>query len=56
MPRKASGHVKFMVMLPAALVKTIKRVAGEKRQTYSAVAEEWLLKGLSEHESRKAEK
>jgi hypothetical protein len=27
MPRKASGHVKFMVMLPAALVKTIKRVA-----------------------------
>jgi hypothetical protein len=56
MPRKASGHVKFMVMLPAALVKTIKRVAGEKRQTYSAVAEEWLLKGLAEHEGRKSEK
>jgi hypothetical protein len=56
MPRKASGHVKLMVMLPAALVKTIKRVAGEKRQTYSAVAEEWLLKGQAEHEARKAER
>jgi hypothetical protein len=56
MPRKATGHVKFMVMLPAALVKTIKRVAGEKHQTFSAVAEEWLLKGQAEYEASKVEK
>ena len=53
MPRKATGHVKIMFMLPAGLVRTIKRVSVEKRQTHSAVAEEWLLKGLAEHEARK---
>ena len=53
MPRKPSGHIKFMFMLPPALVKAIKRVATEKRQTYSAVAEEWLEKGKADHEARK---
>ena len=55
MPRKATGHVKIMFMLPAGLVRTIKRVSVEKRQTHSAVAEEWLLKGLAEHEAKKAD-
>ena len=54
MPRKATGHVKIMFMLPARLVQTIKRVSVEKRQTHSAVAEEWLLRGLAEYETKKA--
>jgi aryl-alcohol dehydrogenase-like predicted oxidoreductase len=39
-------------MLPASLVKALKKVAEEKRQTYSAVAEEWLLEGKTKHEAR----
>jgi hypothetical protein len=43
-----------MFMLPARLAQTIKRVSAEKRQTHSAVAEEWLLRGLAEYEAKKA--
>jgi hypothetical protein len=32
-------------MLPAELVEALRRAAEEKRQTYSVVAEEWLLAG-----------
>jgi hypothetical protein len=38
-------------MLPAALVKAIKKVADEKRQTFSALAEEWLLEGKAKHDA-----
>ena len=51
MPRKPTGHVKFMCMLPPALVKALKRVAEEKHQTYSAVTEEWLLAGKAKHDA-----
>ncbi|MGA9654841.1 MAG: hypothetical protein WBV96_13105 [Polyangia bacterium] len=53
MPRKSAGHVKIMFCLPPGLVKAIKRVATEKRQTHSTVVEEWLERGLAEHEARK---
>jgi hypothetical protein len=49
---RAQGNI--LMRLPAALVKTIKRMAGEKRQTFSAVAEDWLLKGQAEYEATKA--
>jgi hypothetical protein len=43
-----------MFMLPPKLVKALKRAATERHQTYSAAVEEWIEKGLAEHEARKA--
>jgi predicted transcriptional regulator len=45
-----------MFSLPPALVKALKRAAAERRQTNSTVVEEWIAKGVAEHEARKAEK
>jgi NAD(P)H-flavin reductase len=54
MPRKAAGHEKILLCLPPKMVKAIKRAAGERNQTYSALAEDWLAKGQAEYEARKA--
>lgn len=53
MPRKAAGHEKILLCLPPKMVKAIKRAAGERNQTYSALAEDWLAKGQAEYEARK---
>ena len=37
-----------------ALLKALKRAATEKRQTYSALAEEWLEKGRADYDAKKA--
>jgi len=41
-------------MLPPKLVKALKRAATERHQTYSAAVEEWIERGLAEHEARKS--
>lgn len=51
---KPSGNVKIMFSLPPALVKALKRIATERRQTNSTVVEEWIQKGVTEHDARKA--
>ncbi|MGB7811318.1 MAG: hypothetical protein WBP56_09335 [Polyangia bacterium] len=53
MARRLLGHAKIMFCLDPGLVKALKHAATEKRQTYSAVAEEWLERGRTEYEARK---
>ena len=53
MPRRKLNHDKILLCLPPALLKALKRAATEKRQTYSALAEEWLERGREEYETRK---
>ncbi|MGB8294959.1 MAG: hypothetical protein WCG85_05995 [Polyangia bacterium] len=54
MPRKPLNHDKILLCLPPALLKALKRAATEKRQTYSALAEEWLEKGRADYDAKKA--
>ena len=54
MPRKPLHHDKILLCLPPALLKALKRAATEKRQTYSALAEEWLEKGRADYDAKKA--
>ena len=41
-------------MLPPKLVKALKRAATERHQDLSAAVEEWIGRGLAEHEARKS--
>jgi hypothetical protein len=50
---KPSGNVKIMFSLPPTVVKALKRIAAERRQTNSIVVEEWILKGVAEHDAKK---
>jgi hypothetical protein len=50
---KPSGNVKIMFSLPPTVVKALKRIAAERRQTNSIVVEEWILKGVAEHNAKK---
>jgi predicted transcriptional regulator len=50
---KTTGNVKIMFSLPPALVKALKRVATERKQTNSTVVEEWISHGVTEHDARK---
>jgi hypothetical protein len=43
-----------MFMLPPKLMAKRRKAAAEKHQTYSAAVEEWIEKGLAEHEARKS--
>jgi predicted transcriptional regulator len=54
--RTLKGNVKIMFSLPPALVKALKRVATERKQTNSTVVEEWIARGVAEHDARKVEK
>jgi predicted transcriptional regulator len=51
---KTTGNIKIMFSLPPALVKALKRVATERKQTNSTVVEEWIARGVAEHDARKA--
>jgi hypothetical protein len=42
-----------MFSLPPTVVKALKRIAAERRQTNSIVVEEWILKGVAEHDAKK---
>ncbi len=53
MPRKPSGHIKVMFMLPPKLMARLRKAAAERHQTFSASVEEWVERGLAEHEARK---
>ena len=46
-------NVKIMFSLPPTVVKALKRIAAERRQTNSIVVEEWILKGVAEHDAKK---
>jgi predicted transcriptional regulator len=50
---KPSGNIKIMFSLPPTLVKALKRIATERRQTNSIVVEEWIQKGVTEHDAKK---
>ena len=54
MSRKPSGHIKVMFMLPPKLMTKLRKAAAERHQPYSAAVEEWIERGLAEHEARKA--
>jgi hypothetical protein len=43
-----------MLHLSPALIEGLRSAAVEREMTYSALASEWLQKGLAEHEARKA--
>jgi hypothetical protein len=43
-----------MFMLPPKLMTKLRKAAAERHQTYSAAVEEWIERGLAEHEARKA--
>jgi len=45
-----------MFTLPPGLVKAVKRVAVERKQTNSTVVEEWVARGVAEHDARKQAK
>ena len=51
--RKTTTNVKIMFSLPPALVKALKRVATERKQTNSTVVEEWISHGVALHDARK---
>jgi predicted transcriptional regulator len=56
MSRKPANHVKIMFCLSPALAKAFRRVAAERKQTNSVVAEEFLQDGVTKHDARKVEK
>ena len=53
MSRKPANHVKIMFCLSPALAKAFRRVAAERKQTNSTVAEEFLQDGVTTHDARK---
>jgi hypothetical protein len=50
------SNVKIIFSLPPAVAKALRRVAAERKQTNSTVVEEWILRGIAEHDARKVEK
>ena len=52
-PGKRVDHAQIMLHLSPALIEGLKETAVEKGQTYSALAAEWLQKGLADHQATK---
>jgi hypothetical protein len=50
---KRVNHDQIMLHLPPALINGLKETAVETGQTYSALATEWLQRGLDEHQASK---
>jgi hypothetical protein len=51
---KRVNHAQLMLHISPTLISGLKAAAVEREMTYSALASEWLQKGLAEHEARKA--